>query len=212
MKLFAVTALTLFVSVSAFAMNDDSNSDLSTDPSTTSSITPSGTVVEGKPEVAGDLRAPSPKILDQNRRGYFELGVGPAYGAALKNDSFMYNVAGSYNFNVSNYWTLKGLADLYLASGSVSSRLYNFGVGAEYYFSDVTVFDATPYAAADVGLGFARNAAEETATGLGLGVGTGFKFQARELNFDINAHYEQLTAEVGNQAPALFALRGSVMF
>ena len=193
MKFFVTTMVALFLSSSAMALDDEA-------------------ATEAQSDAASDLRAPSPKILDQNRSGYFQLGAGPAYGAALKSDSFMYNVIGSYNFNTATDWTIKALADLYLASGSVSSRLFNFGFGAEYYLSDVTFLNATPYASADAGLGIARNALEETANGLALGIGAGIKFQASDLNLDINAHYEQLTAQVGNQAPALFALRGSVMF
>jgi Outer membrane protein beta-barrel domain len=174
--------------------------------------TATASVQEAQPSVAGDLRAPSPKVLDPNRRGYFQLGVGPAYGAAMKTDSLMYNVIGSYNFNLSDDLTAKAIADFYVASGEISSRLLNYGVGAEYYLRNVKIGSATPYIGADAGLGFARNAKDDTATGLTLGAGAGFKFQARELNFDINAHYAQLTAEVGGNLPALFAVRGSVAF
>lgn len=173
---------------------------------------PSATVVEAKPEVGGDLRAPSPKVLDPNRRGFFQLGVGPAYGAALVSDSLMYNVVGSYNFNTSERWTLKGLADLYMGTGTVTSRLYNFGAGAEYYISELDSSTGVPYVAGDAGIGFGRNAEDQTATALTLGAGAGFRFAVRELNCDINAHYAQMTANVGPSAPAVFAVRGSVAF
>lgn len=169
-------------------------------------------VVEAKPETAGDLRAPSPKILDPNRRGYFQAGVGPAYGAAMHTDSAMYNIIGSYNFNLSENMTAKAFADIYLATGDVGSRLMNYGIGGEYYFSDYKFLGGKPYVGADAGLGFARNARADEGTGLTLGAGAGFKFQANNLNFDINAHYTQMTAEVGSSTPALFALRGSVTF
>ena len=164
------------------------------------------------PQVAV-LRGPSPKVLDPNRRGYFQLGVGPAYGAGLQSDSLMYNIVGSYNFNLSDSWTAKAISDISLATGSVSSSIYNFAVGGEYYMNDFELIGgATPYLAADVGLAFARNAIEQTTNGAALGAGAGFKFQASQMNFDINAHYEQLTAQAGDAAPAIFALRGSVMF
>lgn len=169
-------------------------------------------VVEAKPETAGDLRAPSPKILDPNRRGYFQAGVGPAYGAAIHTDSAMYNIIGSYNFNLSENVTAKAFADIYLATGGITSRVMNYGIGGEYYFSDYKFLGGKPYVGADAGLGFGRNARDEEGTGLTLGAGAGFKFQASNLNFDINAHYTQLTAEVGSSTPALFALRGSVTF
>lgn len=167
---------------------------------------------EARPSVGGDLRAPSPKALDRNRRGYFQAGAGPAYGAGFKSDSLMYDVVGSYNFNLSNRLTAKGIADFAMASGSVSSRVFNFGAGAEYYIPEISVSQAIPYVAGDIGIGFARNALEQTATGLSLGAGAGVKFQAADLNFDVNAHYAQLTAEVGDAVPSVFALRGSVLF
>lgn len=215
MKTSFLAFATLAFSLSAFAQGAievSSGSSPSTNASAGAAKKADTLVTEAQPNETGSVRAPSPKILDPNRQGYFQLGIGPAYGAGMQTDSLMYDINASYNFNVSDHWTLKAIGDISLASGSVSSRFFNFGVGGEFYFPDVTLLTASPYLGADVGIGFARNAIEQTATGAALGVAAGVRFQAANVNYDINAHFEQLTAEAGDSAPSVVALRGAVTF
>ena len=210
MKALLFSALALVLSVPAFAATVGDQYDSKT--ASASAQDPKINVREAQPANGGDLRAPSPKALDPNRKGYFQVGAGPAYGAGLESDSSMYNIVGSYNFNLSNQWTAKVIADTYFATGSVSSRLLAYGVGAEYYFGEKADGTIVPYVGADAAVGFGRNAVEQTATGAALGAGGGFKFQAASLNFDINAHYEQLMTKIASTAPSIFAVRAAVAF
>jgi hypothetical protein len=209
-KAFIFSALALVLSVPAFAATVGNPNDSTS--ASASARDPQVNVREAQPANGGDLRAPSPKALDPDRKGFFQLGAGPAYGAGLESDSSMYNIVGSYNFNLSNQWTAKAIVDTYFATGSVSSRLLAYGLGAEYYFSEKADGAIVPYIGADVALGNARNAVEKTTTGAAVGGGAGFKFQAAALNFDINAHYEQMLSKIDSTAPSIFGLRAAVAF
>ncbi len=169
--------------------------------------------VEAEPLTGGDVRAPSPKIYDPERRGYFQVGAGPAFGMGFDTDALMYNVQGSYNFNLDDLWTIKALADAYMGAGSVSSRLINVGVGADVYAHNLTFMGfGLPYLTGELALGSGRDAQERTATGLAAGAGAGFKFQAQELNWDIGIHYTVLTQQIDAKNPSAASLRAAMTF
>ena len=169
--------------------------------------------VAAKPTVGGDLRAPSPKIFDKDRQGYFQAGVGTAYGMGLASDSLMYNVGVSYNFNMNDRFTAKALVDTYFASGSVSSRMLNFGVGGDFFINEMTFAKVgLPYITADASLSNTRDALDRTGTGLAVGGGAGFKFQASELNWDIGLHYTVLTSTIAEESPSVASVRAALNF
>ena len=166
-----------------------------------------------RPTVGGDLRAPSPKIFDKDRQGYFQAGVGTAYGMGLASDSLMYNVNASYNFNMNERFTAKVLADTYFASGSVSSRMLNFGVGGDFFINEMTFAKVgLPYITADAALSNTRDALDRTGTGLAVGGGAGFKFQASQLNWDIGLHYTVLTSTIAEETPSVATIRAAMSF
>ena len=171
------------------------------------------TIVEATPKTARSVRAPSPAILDPSRQGFFSVAVGPAYGVNLETDALMYNFQGAYNFNINERVSLKGLADLYFGSGSVSSRLMNFGIGADVYLPEINPSKSgIPYVSGEAMIGNGRNAREETATGLALGAAAGYKFQVSETNLDVAVHYSLLTATVGSNNPSVLGARVGVHF
>ena len=168
---------------------------------------------EANPNMGGDLRAPSPKMFDKDRQGFFQVGVGPAYGIGFHSDSSMYNVLASYNWNMSDRITAKALADMYLATGSVSSRLLNYGLGADVYIPEMNPLNSgIPYASAEVALGNGRDSLGRDGTGVTVGAGTGFKFQAAALNWDVSLNYALLTAQVGDSLPSVVGMRAAVNF
>lgn len=192
---------------------DASSAAMSADSQPTRSAKASLTPAAGPSLAGGDLRAPSPKILDESRKGYFQLGAGLAYGLGFESDSVMYNVQGSYNLNVNDRVSGKALLDTYLGTGGVSSRMINVGLGGDVYLPEINpMTEGIPYITADLAIGNGRNALEETNAGLSLGAGAGFKFQAQDLNWDISANYSLLTAQIGNTNPSTLAARAAVSF
>ena len=168
---------------------------------------------EARPNMGGDLRAPSPKMFDKDRQGFFQIGVGPAYGIGFHSDSSMYNILASYNWNMSDRITAKALADMYFATGSVTSRMLNYGLGADVYIPEMNPFSAgIPYASAEVALGNGRDSVGNTGTGVTVGAGAGFKFMAAQLNWDISLNYALLATQVGDSTPSVVGMRAAVNF
>jgi hypothetical protein len=170
------------------------------------------TLDQPKEAHGGDLRAPSPKVFNQNRSNYFQAAIGPAYGVGLASDSLMYNIAGSYNWNLTPRFTAKAIGDLYLGSGSVSSRFINLAGGAEFFIPEATFMGALPYVSGVAGLGLVRNAEEQTREGLAAGAGAGFKFAADQMNLDVSLQYTVLAAQIAETNPSVFGARVAVNF
>ena len=169
--------------------------------------------IEAEPVTGGDLRAPSPKVFDRSRQGFFTAGIGPAFGTGFQKDDLMYNLRGSYAFNMDDRWTIKGLADLTFGAGRTVSRMFSAGVGADLFLQNLTVSDfGVPYFSAQAGFGSARNESGTVGTGLEVGGGAGFQFRANELNWDVGLHYAILTQELDGSNPQVTSLRAAVNF
>lgn len=169
--------------------------------------------IEAEPSTGGDLRAPSPKVFDRTRQGFFTAGAGPAFGTGFQKDDLMYNLRGSYAFNMDDRWTIKGLAELTFGAGRTVSRMFSAGVGTDFFVPNLTVGDfGVPYISAQAGFGSARNERGTIGTGLEAGGGAGFQFRANELNWDIGLHYAILTQELDGSNPQITSLRAAVNF
>jgi hypothetical protein len=160
----------------------------------------------------GDVRAASPRIMDPNRPGYFQIGVGPAAGLGLKSDRAMYNINIGYNHNLNERFTGKVMADLNLGSGSDTSRYINYTVGGDMYLNEIQQNYGIPYITANLGYALVRNNNDVTEAGLSLGAGAGFKFAAERMNLDVNLHYSILTDEIEGSLPSVLGLRAALNF
>lgn len=161
---------------------------------------------------AGDLRAPSPAIVNWDRPGYFQAGIGPSFASGLAAGDAMYNFNFSYNYNLSESFTGKAITDFNFGSSSSSARLINIGVGADAYFSEFEMRYGVPYLGADVGFGFARNEREQTRDAFTVGATAGFKFAAQAMNFDLNLHYAILTSDLAGENPSVLGVRLATNF
>jgi hypothetical protein len=189
---------------------DEEITDESSDMTTESDMTTQSGMSDATAEA---IRAPSPRLSDPSRTGFFQIGAGPSFGIGLDSDTVMYNILASYNRNFTEHWSGKVIADLYLGGGNDAARMINVGVGADYYLTHLGLTRALPYVTGDVSWGFARNGeTEETENAPVIGVGTGMKFIAADLNWDVNAHYSILTAELENTVPSVFGIRAAVNF
>ncbi len=199
-------------------MDDDTTmTDMAADTSGTGSGMSSGSSLDSTSQdagvAAGDVRASSPKIAS-GIPGFFQVGFGPAFAIGLDSDNIMYNINASYNYNISEQLTAKGFGDFNFGTGADSAQMINLGAAAEVYPQNFPTFgDAQPYLIGDLGYGFARNA-ETNATGDGVtvGAGAGFKFAARQLNWDINAHYAVLTTQIDGNTPSVLGIRAALNF
>jgi hypothetical protein len=164
------------------------------------------------PEVTPEVRAPSPRIMDPNRPGYFQIGAGPSFGLGMGSDQVMYDINLGYNRNFSDRMTGKLFGDLNLGSSSQPARYIDLGAGLDVYLSEVRQSYGIPYVTGDLGYGFVRNAVDRTQDAASIGAGAGFKFAAEALNFDVNVHYEVLTAQLDNTTPSVFGVRAAMNF
>lgn len=201
------SALVLFFAVGAQAQTSSQKVQ------TESGVETPWRAIEAEPVTGGDLRAPSPKVFDKSRQGYFQVGAGPAFGMQFAKDDLMYNVQGAYNFNMDDHWSLKAIADLYMGAGSTISRMINVGAGGTFFVPNLTFLNfGVPYFTGEFGFGTARDNRNEAAAGLQVGGGTGFQFQANELNWDIGLHYTLLTDQIDDRNPQVASLRAAVNF
>ena len=159
-----------------------------------------------------DLRSSSPHFLNPDRPGYFQIGGGPAFGIGLDSDKIMYNINGGYSYNLGQYLAAKILADLYIGSGSNSSRIISAGVGGDYFIPNTNLSFGIPYISGDVGYGSVRSADGQTAAGVTYGGGTGVRFATDNYNWDMNIHYALVMADLADKTPSVLALRGAVNF
>lgn len=164
-------------------------------------------------DVAEDIRAASPRLQDPDRRGFFQVGLGPAVSFGLESDNAMYNFFASYNRSYGDNLIGKVMGDAYLATGGDTSRFLNLSVGADYLFSSVNVASMIPYAGGQIGYGGARSdETDDLESSFTLGAGAGLKFMAADLNWDVNLQYSILTAEIDGSSPSLIGLRAGVNF
>ncbi|MES2855388.1 MAG: hypothetical protein V4692_05975 [Bdellovibrionota bacterium] len=161
---------------------------------------------------SGDIRAPSPGVIGENRPGYFHIGLGNSFGMGLETDEVMYKVNAGYNYNFSQMFTGKAFVDANLGTGAESARFVNLAVGGEFYpEQDLFTFGA-PYLGADIGFAFVRDGEDRTQDAPALGAGAGFKFQALQLNWDLNLRYTYLTDEIDGSNPSIVGGHVAVNF
>ena len=160
----------------------------------------------------GELRAPSPAVVNWDRPGYFQFGVGPSFGSGFKTNQAMYDLNLGYDYNLSNSFTFKAMTDFNFGSGSSASRLVNLSLGVDAYFAELDSVLGIPYIGIDVGYGFARNDKEQSQDAATVGAGAGFKFMVDAVNFDVNLHYAVLTAQIDGTVPTILGLRLATNF
>jgi hypothetical protein len=160
----------------------------------------------------GETRANVPRIKDPNHPGYLQAGVGPSFASGLGNDGPMYDLSGSYHYNLSDRIAAKVIGDLNFGSGASSSRFTDLGVGGDVFLNEMQLGYGVPYATADVGYGSVRDASSRTGSGAALGAGAGFKIATEALNLDINVHYTILTQKLNDINPSVLGLRVAVNF
>ncbi len=165
----------------------------------------------GSPSV-GELTAPSPRLMNPDRAGQIQVGLGPSFGIGMDNDNVMYDILIGYAVDFTDNFVGKAFGDLNFGTGSEASRFLNFGVAGEFYPSRELLTFGKPYLGADVGYAFARDTESNQASNLALGAAAGFKFQAAELNWDVNAHYTILLDDVAGDTPSVFAVRLALGF
>jgi hypothetical protein len=161
----------------------------------------------------GKINAPSPRFSNPERRGFFTIGLGPAFGGGLQTDNILLSLNMSYNRNATDRLTAKMLADLNIGTGSESARFLNFAIGSDFYPLAGREFNGgLPYLSADLGFAFTQDSEGLTKDAPAIGAGAGFKFTASELNLDLNRHYSILTTDIDGENPSLLGLRAAVSF
>ena len=167
----------------------------------------------GNPDIrGGDLRAPSPVIVNWDRPGYFQVGVGPSFASGFDSNQAMYDLNLGYNYNFSNIFTGKAMTDFNFGSASSASRLVNLSLGIDAYFAELNSVLGIPYVGVDAGYGFARNDKEQTQDAATVGAGAGFKFMVEAVNLDVSLHYAVMTAPINGITPTVLALRLATSF
>ena len=160
----------------------------------------------------GELTAASPRMLDPNRIGQVQLGVGPSFGINMKDDALMYDLMAAYAVDFNENFVGKVFGDFNIATGSSQTRFINLGLAGEYYPSRELLTFGKPYIGGDLGYGFARDGRGNTGDGFSAGLTSGFKFQAAELNWDVAANYTLLLAQVADATPQVFGIRVALGF
>lgn len=165
----------------------------------------------GSPSV-GELTAASPRLANPDRAGQIQLGVGPSFGIGMSNNNVMYDVLIAYAVDLSDNFVAKGFGDLNFGTGSEASRFMNFGIAGEWYPTRELLTFGKPYLGADVGYAFTRNTFNQQSDNLALGAAAGFKFQAADLNWDVNAHYTVLMDDIDGATPSVLGVRLALGF
>ena len=161
----------------------------------------------------GELTSASPRMVNPDRAGQIQLGVGPAFGINMQNDSVMYDLIAAYAIDFSDNIVGKVFGDFNLATGSSNARFINLGVGADYFPNRDFLTFGKVYLGGDLGYAFTRDNSSRTEDNVAAGIGAGFKFQAAEMNWDVNAHYTLLLAQIADQnTPSVFGIRVALGF
>lgn len=161
----------------------------------------------------GELTSASPRMISPDRAGQVQLGVGPSFAINMQNDNVMYDLLADYALDFSDNLVGKVFGDFNLATGSSNARFINLGLGADYFPTRDLLTFGKAYIGADLGFAFARDAMSRTADNVAAGLGAGFKFQAAEMNWDVNAHYTLLLAQIADEhTPSVFGVRVAMGF
>jgi hypothetical protein len=160
----------------------------------------------------GELTAASPRMLDPDRIGQIQLGVGPSFGINMKDDALMYDLMAAYAVDFNENFVGKLFGDFNFATGSSQTRFINLGLAGEFYPSRELLTFGKPYIGADLGYAFTRDGLGNTGDGASAGLTTGFKFQASQLNWDIAANYTVLLERVADATPQVFGIRVALGF
>ncbi len=160
----------------------------------------------------GELTAASPRMASADRAGQIQLGVGPSFAINMKEDSLLYDLLAAYAVDFSDNFVGKVFGDFNLATGSSPTRFINLGIAGEYYPTKELLTFGKPYLGADLGYAFTRDALSRSGDNVATGVAAGFKFQAADINWDVNAHYDLLLAKVADETPSVFGIRVALGF
>ncbi len=160
----------------------------------------------------GELTSASPRMLNPDRIGQLQLGVGTSFGINMKDDALMYDLLAAYAADFTENFVGKVFGDFNLATGSSSTHFINLGVAGEYYPTKELLTFGKPYLAADLGYAFTRDGLGRTGDGLATGLGAGFKFQAAQMNWDVAANYSILLSQVADETPSVFGVRVALGF
>jgi hypothetical protein len=160
----------------------------------------------------GELTSASPRMLNPDRIGQIQLGVGTSFGINMKDDSLMYDLMAAYAADFNENFVGKVFGDFNLATGSSTTHFINLGLAGEYYPTRELLTFGKPYLAADLGYAFTRDGLGRTGDGLATGLGAGFKFQAAQMNWDVAANYSILLSQVEDETPSVFGVRVALGF
>ncbi len=181
--------------------------------STYQTTSPDSTARSGGADASvGELTAASPRMMNPDRAGQIQLGVGPSFAINMKEDSLMYDLIAAYALDFNDNFVGKIFGDFNLGTGSSTTRFINLGVAGEYFPTRELLTFGKPYLGADLGFAFARDALGRTGDNLAGGLAAGFKFQAADINWDVNAHYDLLLAQVADETPSVFGIRVALGF
>ena len=172
----------------------------------------SGTTTSMDDAQSNEVRGPSPILSRHDYPGYFQLGVGPAFGAGLDTNGVMTDVLAAYDYDLNFQTALRGGLDMSFAQASDTAHFIEALVGADFYQGQNLTTFGKPYIGADLGYAFARDNQSRNADGIAVGAGAGFKFAASQLNMDVNLHYSLLTAQLQNTNPSVFGIKLAVNF
>ena len=166
----------------------------------------------GESAIGGDIRSPSPGIMNTDRPGYYQVGIGPSFATGLNSDRAMYDLTLGYFYNFSERLAGKIMSDLNFGTSTDVSRLIIVGGGAELYFPEAASSIGAPYITGDVGFGFARNDENRLLDAPTAGVGLGFKSATEYLNLDVNVHYTSMFGTLDGRTPTVLGIRTALNF
>ena len=166
----------------------------------------------GESSIGGDIRSPSPGIMNTDRPGYYQVGIGPSFATGLNSDRAMYDLTLGYFYNFSERLAGKIMSDLNFGTSTDVSRLIIVGGGAELYFPEAASSIGAPYITGDVGFGFARNDENRLLDAPTAGVGLGFKSATEYLNLDVNVHYTSMFGTLDGRTPTVLGIRTALNF
>jgi hypothetical protein len=160
----------------------------------------------------GELTSASPRMMNPDRIGQVQLGIGPSFGINMRDDSLMYDLMVAYAADLNENIVAKIFGDFNLATGSSQTRFINLGFAGEYYPSRELLTFGKPYLGGDLGYAFTRDGLGNTGDGISAGLTAGFKFQAAELNWDVAANYTLLLRQIADATPQVFGIRVALGF
>ncbi|MBI4405727.1 MAG: hypothetical protein HY537_16335 [Deltaproteobacteria bacterium] len=146
-------------------------------------------------------------IRRRRATGAWFLGFGPHGGHNLTS-ALLVNFSVGYNWFVGPA-AVKIYTDSAIATSGQSARLFQFGIGASYYF---TRSDISPLVAAEFGYGFSSGASGSSngfAGGLGTGIGL---FRTSTIGLEILARVSAIFTSNESGIPTIYGFRASLYF